>query len=190
MAKASEAFGDDIELIVYMDLDFTILKPLDELFNNDKADAYFVASGNIGSTLTNSFMAGKPGAKVFYECVEDMMIRGLRPPNWAYGKHLIVMTTTGPIMIDRIAKSGKNSYINLPGKLFMPCSSCNINCEVDDHAYLKPLKGGSWNGLDSKIYNACMCNWKPISTVLLIIIILIILLVIWYCIKYKYWYRK
>lgn len=184
MAKASEAFGDNIDVIVYMDLDFVIRKDFNDIFDNNSSEAYFVASGNVASTLTNSFMAGKPGAKVFYNCIEDMQTKGLNPPFWSYGKHFIVMSTTGPLMLNRVAKLTKEPHLTLPGTLFMPCSACNIKCDISDDCYLQPLEGGSWNGIDSKFYNTCMCNWKPLAIIIIAIVLLIFIFLIGHYMRY------
>jgi len=180
MAKAAEAFGENIEVIVYMDLDFVVRMPLDPIFDVEKAEAYFVPSGNVMQTLTNSFMAGRPGAKVFYECVQEMQDNGLNPKWYIHGKHMIVMNSTGPIMLNRIANMGKSTYLKVPPKLFMPCSACNLDCDIPEDAYLRPLEGGSWNGWDSKFYNMCMCHYDTLAPVILLIIILVILLLLYF----------
>ena len=184
MAKANDAFGDNIDVVVYMDLDFVVRRPLDVIFNTNQNNAYFVASGNVASTLTNSFMAGRPGAEVFHNCVADMQLKGLHPPFWAYGKHFIVMSTTGPLMLNRVAKATKMPYVTLPATKFMPCSACNIKCEISDDCYLQPLEGGSWNGYDSKLYNACMCNWRPLAFIVIAIILVIFIFLIGHYMRY------
>lgn len=180
MSRAAEAFGDNIEVIVYMDLDFIVRKPLDPIFDTEKAQAYFVPSGNVTQTLTNSFMGGRPGAPIFEECVKYMQEYGLKPEWYIMGKHMVVMNSTGPIMLNHVAINTKTTYLKVPTKLFIPCSICNINCTPPPDAYLKPLEGGSWNGIDSKFYNTCLCNSDILITFLIILILIIFLYLLVY----------
>ena len=158
---------------IYMDLDIELLKPLDALFTSNN-DVYLVASGNLGSSITNSFMASKPGAKLWYDVIEEMK----KPvPWWAVGKHWKVMTSTGPMMLNRVVKRRNSVYATLPTRTIMPCSVCDDVCMQPD-AYVRPLPGQSWCAFDSLLYNFVLCNWK----FLLVIIILLILLLIVYLI--------
>jgi len=164
---------------IYMDLDFEMMHPLDEFFTND-VDVYLVSSSNVGSYLTNSFMASKPGCKLWLEVIEAM-----KRPNlpWYYiGKHVNVMSVTGPVMLTHVVKKTTVVYGTLPSKLILPCSVCNINCSAKG-AYLKQLEGSSWIAYDTKIYNFFMCKWKTILCALVIILLILIVLVI-FLLKY------
>jgi mannosyltransferase OCH1-like enzyme len=154
---------------IYMDLDFEIQQDLSPLFYGNN-ELYFVASGNVGSTITNSFMASKPGNPFWLEYIEEMK----KPaPSYAWGKHFTVMGTTGPIALNRIVRSWPHVIGLLPSKTIMPCSVCSTVCEVEN-VYLKPLEGGSWNGWDSKCLNFFLCNWRPVVLVVTIILLIII----------------
>lgn len=168
---------------MYMDLDIELQHDLSSLFYDD-ADIYLVASGNIGSCITNSFMASKPRCKVWLDMIEYMK----KPLKWYHLlKHSTVMSSTGPVALNHVVKTSDTSYITLPATLLMPCSTCDIKCDVSQ-AWIKPLKGGSWNGIDSICANAVMCNWKSIVVVLVIVIIvLIVLFLMWY---YGYFEKK
>jgi len=161
---------------LYMDLDIQLVKPVDELFYVDK-DIYLVRSGNIGSVYTNAFMAAKPKQKVFLKCLDEMK-KGA--PFWAYGKHLTVMTSTGPLMFSRVVKrqqKEKLKYIELPRKLIMGCSVCEPKpCDVEN-GYCRTLQGSSWIELDSKFYIWMYCN-KEITIVISIVIIILFILVL------------
>ena len=159
---------------IYCDLDIELLHPLDDLFA-DGSSLYFVASGNIGSYITNSFMASKPGHPLWLDVIEEMK----KPlPWWCLTKHFHVMMSTGPMMLDRVVKRGHYSYMMLPSKLMMPCSVCDDICIVPD-AYVRPLMGRSWCSLDSKIFNFFLCEWRHILSVILILVIIVILFFIW-----------
>lgn len=162
---------------IYMDLDFEMKHSLDSLFTSN-TEAYLVSSGNIGSCITNSFMASKPGCKIWLDMIEAMK----KPVPWyCYGKHFEVMCSTGPIQLTHVVKKSSVVYAMLPGKLIMPCSACNIsNCKAEG-AYLKPLEGSSWITYDTKFYNFFLCNWKKVMclVIILLILMLIILFIIW-----------
>ena len=80
---------------IYMDLDFEIQHPLDDLFTSE-CDFYLVHSGNVGSYVTNSFMASKKGCKFWLDVIEEMK----KPlPFYIWGKHFEVLSSTGPLTV-------------------------------------------------------------------------------------------
>nr|QBK91542.1 MAG: glycosyltransferase [Pithovirus LCPAC302] len=165
---------------IYMDLDFEMQHSLDEFFKSD-SEVYLVSSGNIGSYITNSFMASKPRCNLWLEMIEAMKKPGL---SWYHmGKHMKVMLITGPIMLTHVIKKSKTVYSMLPGRLFMPCSTCKILTCDSSGSYLKPLEGSSWISYDTKVYNFFMCQWKKLLILLGVIILLffIFLLLHWWC---------
>lgn len=156
---------------IYMDLDIELTKPLADLFHDD-ADIYVVESGNACSVYTNSFLASKPRCKFWLDCLEEIK----KPyPCWAYGKHLKVMTKTGPLMLTRVIKRKKYDYCfaKIKKEYVMPCSVCEIKPCTKPGAYTKSLEGSSWCGWDSYIYNTCLCNWKKIVFFILIIFLIL-----------------
>ena len=167
---------------IYMDLDFIVLKPLDPLFTSNN-DLYVVSSGNVSSTITNSFMASKPKNDIWLIYIEEMKKAA---PFWSYGKHLTVMSTTGPFCFSRSIRKWDGVIGYLPSKSVMPCSVCNDACNVDN-AYLKPLKGGSWNDWSSHFLNYFLCNWRyfVVGVIIIVITILIFILLWWYG-----WYNR
>ena len=162
---------------IYMDLDFEVLKPLDEFFTSG-SDVYLVSSSNVGSYITNSFMAAKPGCELWLEVIEAMK----KPlPFYYLGKHMTVMNSTGPILLTHVVKKSKIVYGVLPSKLILPCSVCNIKCQSKG-SYLRQLEGSSWITYDTKFYNFFMCNWRKLIFVIVLIglLIFIILLINWF----------
>jgi len=161
---------------IYIDLDFEVQYPLDELFIND-IEVYFVTSSNLSSYLTNSIMASKPGCKLWLDVIEAMK----KPlPYYCIGKHFTVMNSTGPVMLTHTVRRSKIVYGMLPVKLVLPCSVCNITCRTEG-AYLRQLEGSSWITYDTKFYNFFMCNYKQllIAVGLIILVVLIALLFHW-----------
>ena len=154
---------------IYMDLDFEILYPLDELFTSD-AQVYLVKSGNVGSYHTNSFMASKPGCKLWLEVIEEMK----KPlPFYIVGKHFTTMSSSGPLMLSRVVNKTGTVVSNLPAKYIMPCNVCNINCSTCE-SYLKPLEGSSWTAWDTTFLNFWLCNWKKVVSFLFLLLLLLL----------------
>jgi len=161
---------------LYIDMDFEILNPLDELFVSDN-EVYLVKSGNVSSCYTNSFMASKPKCKFWLEVIEEMK----KPlPFYIIGKHFTVMCSTGPLMLSRVAKRTSTVIGVTPSKYIMPCNICNINCSTCD-SYLRPLEGSSWTGWDTKFFNFWMCYWKVV--IIFLISFLLLLLIAWIIFK-------
>lgn len=152
---------------LYMDLDFEILAPLDNLFSNG-SEIFLVCSGNVASSYTNSFMASKPKCKFWLEVLEEMK----KPLPWyAYiSKHWLIMNSTGPLMLSRVVRNTTSVISLLPRKLIMPCSVCNLDCDTSQ-AYLKPLQGSSWISYDTIFYNFFLCYWKQLLWSLVILLI-------------------
>lgn len=164
---------------LYMDLDMQLLKPLDPLFTQHDG-LHLVGSGNLGSYITNSFMASPPKHPFWLEVIEEMKVP---VPWWCMGKHWTVMNSTGPIMLNRVAKRSHHVYAALPASQIMPCSVCDSVCRAPQ-AYLKPLEGSSWIAFDTTVYNFFLCNWK---TIVVITIIITILICVYLMARYMKW---
>lgn len=169
---------------MYLDLDIQLQHDLSSLFY-DEAKLYLVASGNIGSCITNSFMASKPKCKIWLRMIEYMK-RDLS--FYHVFKHSTVMASTGPVALNHVVKSSDVSYINLPTSLMMPCSVCDLAHCDSSQAWIKPLEGSSWISYDSQVLNMCMCNWRAILVIIaLVIIVLVVIFILWY---FDLWKRK
>jgi len=164
---------------IYMDLDFEVMEPIDRFFISD-IDVYLVHSSNVGSYLTNSFMASKPKCKLWLDVIETM-----KKPNLSWyhmGRHMCVMNVTGPVMLTHAVIKSKVVYATLPTKLFLPCSICNIgNKDINKGAALKQLEGSSWVTYDTKFYNFFLCNWKHLVVAVILLLLILILFLILRC---------
>lgn len=164
---------------VYMDLDYEILEPLDILFSTG-GDLYLAASSNIPSSLTNSFMASRPRHQFWLDVIEAIKCECDNPTWWAMGKHLRVMMSTGPGIVNRVARSGKHIYTVIPPDLLSPENLCQATGKV---GMMRPLRGCSWGSWDTQLYNFCFCDpW--LAVVVLCVIVLVTVLIIWYLIVY------
>lgn len=157
---------------IYMDLDFEVQQDLSELFKGS-SEVYLVASGNVSSVYTNSFMASQPRSKFWLEVIEEMK----KPLDFWSGllKHFVIMCQSGPLMLSRVARRTNTVIGVLPRSRVMPCSICNLDCSTCE-AYLKPLEGSSWISYDTKFLNFWLCHWKKVI-VFLILLILIVLII-------------
>jgi mannosyltransferase OCH1-like enzyme len=156
---------------VYLDLDYQALKPFGSIILENGKEVGFIKSGNV-NCITNSFLCSHKGANFWLECIEEMK----KPYKWWHvTKHLKIMCSTGPLMIDKVYKENKDKSQLL--EITVPCSVCNIdNCEYNKKYYLRGIRGDSWHSWDSYMINIIHCNKKSIIYILLIIILTIIII--------------
>lgn len=155
---------------VYLDLDIVITRRLDSFFTSD-APFYLVHSGNVGSYYTNALMASQAGCSFWLECLEEMK----KPPQpYWIGRHFLVMNTTGPMMLTRVA--GRTTYVfgHLPVKPLIPCSLCDLPCQRPSDAYAYAIPGSSWVTWDTVVYTFFFCHWKGVLMLLSVLVILVI----------------
>jgi len=173
----------------YLDCDFVVrrrldsvvrgypdgIRSLDQPVKNSYMEysLFVVPSGNIGSYYTNSVMASQPGHPFWLEYLAEMTQPA---PVWAWGKHFEVMTTTGPMALTRALRKTRHGINLLPATLMMPCDSCHVDdpSAVSPHAVLTPLRGASWNGADSRLYNLALCHWRQIAAFVSLLVLLIV----------------
>lgn len=154
---------------IYIDCDFELQKSLEPLFDSGSS-LYFIKSHNVGKYLTNSFMASVPNHPFLDQYLNEMV----KPaPIWAFGKHLHVMQTTGPMALTRSVNIYKPIFSLLPQQQIIPCSICEIGRCMAPSAYIKTLPGQSWNSWDSLLYNYIFCNYKEIIIYIFISILII-----------------
>ena len=128
---------------LYVDLDYHVLRPFDHLLEND-ASLILLHSGNITWVLTNSIIAARPRQCVFLSIISQGLYGKL--PWFAHGKHMHVMFSTGPMAFHHEIVNSKTAYTVLPRNLFLP------RAEGEDN-YMKILPGGTWNNIDSFVFN-------------------------------------
>lgn len=153
---------------VYADLDIEFISPIDNLFvnvnnENDPNIVYLLkAPKNFAGHYTNFFMASTPRNPfwlvVLRECLEP-----LAP--WVRLPHNIISEQTGLACLSRAVKkalqTNQSKIITLPFHNLVPCDICSDTSEYvkKPFYYTKFLKGGSWNGLDTFIFNSFFCNF-------------------------------
>jgi len=153
---------------IYLDLDYICNKSFDDL--SLQKEVGLVYSNNV-KIFTNSVLISQKGSEFWLKCIEQIK----KPLPWykKFTKHLEIMNSTGPMMINNIAKKYP-MYIEILFNITVKCDVCNINiCVKDNQYYLTPIEGQTWNSWDTLLLNKIYCNK---NTVLLIIIILTIII--------------
>jgi len=173
---------------VYSDLDIEFIAPIDDLFytydskskvsqglgqekedqaeeeaeTETEAKVYLLkAPQNFAGHYTNFFMASTARNPfwliVLRECIEKL-------PPWVILPHNIISEQTGLACISRAVKKAKSenqmTIEILPFKNLVPCDVCSTASEYErrPYYYTKFLKGGSWNGFDTLLFNSVLCN--------------------------------
>lgn len=156
---------------LYLDCDFELLAPIDELFLEDDFDLFLLASSNRPDVITNGFIAAKPGNKVFLEMIEEMK----KPPGLAgIERHLLVMNTTGPLAFNRVVRRLSPSFKLLPSPKVNPYTICETEYNKPG-ALMRPLEGSSWVGGAAIAYQWCYCQANYLLIIGVIIGLLIVL---------------
>ena len=157
---------------IYLDMDIVCKKDLNELLNYD---LILAKSYNVESSFTNSFFMIIPNHPFFKYCI-DSLPESINKYQY-FGKHLHVMTSTGPLFLNNmIKKYGEinNMYILTNNDFAGDCTVCNENKCIGG-TYFSHIHGKSWNEIDSSIYNFLLCNKiKLISIIILGVIFYII----------------
>jgi mannosyltransferase OCH1-like enzyme len=162
----------------YVDMDYYCNRPLSEAREIYKNDIYFVQSPNnvVGQDddhISNSLMYSVPGHNYWKQVMLELEQCQKTP--YYYSKHLAVMFSTGPGILNRIYSKYKYRYKvkSLPWKLFHPYGikddkrSLNSNPEV----FATHIGKGSWEEKDSKFLLCWVREWKIVLFTALILII-------------------
>ena len=157
---------------IYLDLDYICNHSFNELIFEKPLGLN--KSINQSWSFTNSIMISSvKNHPIWLECLRQMK---KKTPFFIRGKHLKVMTSTGPIMLTRSVKKYKQDIQILD--IIQQCNVCmlkqNKQCNIDRNYILTPIEGSSWLESDSKFYIWLFCNKKKIKQILYILIIIII----------------
>ena len=156
---------------IYSDIDLEPAKSLNTLLKkhcNKKCKLYKSSNSDL---LTNDFMISKPKnifwKKIFNELILNYNFSSL-------SKHLTVMYTTGPLLLDnayeKFKKKKKNIYI-INTKYINNCDISIPKPAKNKEAYLIRYDGNSWHGIDSTIINFFYKNYIIILVIILTFIL-------------------
>lgn len=165
---------------IYSDLDIVPLKNVTDSLEA-RSEIYLVPSSNNSSWFTNSLMVSKPGCK-FWNFMIQRMIK--EKPIWAIGKHLTVMSTTGPGALTDVISEYPGTICRLSNR-WNPNGVHEIGLNKDIDPIVKNIKGQSWNSIDSEIINFVYINRVFIIFLVLLIIVILIYLLYRYSHKVK-----
>jgi mannosyltransferase OCH1-like enzyme len=167
---------------IYMDLDYEIIKPIDDLFRIVISNLYLTPGPGSGivNIITNSFMASTPKCEFWLKCLEEIKNHTCRP--WYYSRHFYILQSTGPMMVQRVFDKYTLPIAVIPRQIIHSCDICHNVCVKN--TYLKALGGDSWHDWDSTIINWVACNPSK-CTLIIIILLLVILCLVWYLLKNK-----
>lgn len=152
---------------IYLDLDYMCNKSFDDITLNREIG--LTLSGNTKNIFTNSVLISQKGSQFWLLVLQEM--QKSIPKYKKISKHLEIMNTTGPLMLNRVAHK-HITYIETFTNLQVPCNSCVKICDVDNNYYLTPIEGKSWNSWDSNLLNFIMCNKEIIILIIILFITL------------------
>lgn len=160
---------------LYADMDYYCNKPWDDVLSVYKNDIYLVETPNrIGNDthISNSLMYSRAG-HVFWNKLFIELEQSQNAPIY-YGRHMTIMFTTGPGILNRIYNRYKLGYHlgYYPHKLFHPYG---LNSEIitlnKPDIYAIHIGKGSWESNDSKILIFIYQDYKIILSISLLMIL-------------------
>jgi inositol phosphorylceramide mannosyltransferase catalytic subunit len=164
---------------IYVDMDMACKKPIDDLFYK-RSDVYLLRTPNTG-IITNCFMASKAGSNFWLHVIQMMIERAKDPSTLWVTKHVEIMNTTGPAMLqaayDDYISTGnpRVTFTFLPRPYLFP-DECNVcapkPCTTAD-SYVTILQGSSWCGGDTEIMTTFYCHYREVIVILMLGLILI-----------------
>lgn len=165
----------------YADMDYFCNRPLDEVHAEYPNDIYLVQTPNgvaiqDDEYVSNSLMYSKHNHP-FWKRVLLELEKNQEIPYY-YTKHLAVMFSTGPAILNRIYLKAKYKYKvkSLPWKLFHPYGikddfrTTNLGSEI----FTAHISKGMWSGKDTFFLNTLLRDWKIILFIILILFIPVI----------------
>lgn len=161
---------------LYADMDYYCNKGWDEVIKKYPYDLYLVQTPNsYKHNVSNSLMYSKP-KHMFWKHV--FLELELKKDNNYYTRHLTIIFTTGPGILNNVFDRKKYRY-NLqsyPYKLFHPYGIGDIKLELKNNNsyYAIHLGKGSWEKKDSKLLLFFYKEWRIVIVILFILVIPII----------------
>lgn len=158
----------------YIDMDYFCNRPLDEARERFTNDIYFVQSPNSfmqdEDHISNSMMFSVKNHPFWKQVMLELEKNQTTP--YYYTKHLAVMFTTGPGILNRIYSKYKYKYKvkSLPWKLFHPfgIKDEKMSLTGNKDVYCVHVGKGSWENKDSKILLFFARSWGIIIFIILI----------------------
>lgn len=166
----------------YVDMDYYCCKPFDQVLEKYQDDLYFVQSPNSfmqeSDHISNSLMYSVKGHCFWKKLLIELEKHQTCP--MYYPKHLQVMFTTGPGILNRIYSKYKYTYKlkSYPWRLFHPYGITDDKLSlIRDDVYAIHIGKGSWESKDSKFLLTIVREWK--ICLFVICVYLLYILILW-----------
>jgi inositol phosphorylceramide mannosyltransferase catalytic subunit len=169
----------------YIDMDYFCNRSLNEVHETFKGSLYLVETPNYivqdYDCISNSLMYSIPGHPFWKELMITLEKNSKSP--YYYTKHLAVMTTTGPVILNRTYQKSKYKYSNglkirsLPYQLFHPygIQDEKLSLIKNKKIYAIHIGKGSWENGDSKFLIFFVREWKLMMFLVCLLILSYIL---------------
>jgi mannosyltransferase OCH1-like enzyme len=161
---------------MYVDMDYECIQSFDLVFEKYKGDFYLVETPNkLGSDIhiSNSLMYSKPN-HIFWKKLFIELEKSQEVPIY-YGKHLTVMFSTGPSIVNRVFNKYKFLYKleYFPYQYFHPNGLTSTISSINDKnkIYAIHKSHGSWESEDSKFLIFLYQEMKIIIYIFLLLFI-------------------
>jgi mannosyltransferase OCH1-like enzyme len=167
----------------YADMDYYCNRPVDEALKEYQGDILLTQTPNtvIGQNedhVSNSLIYSIPNQPFWRQFMLDLE-RNQKMPYY-YSKHITVMFTTGPGILNRVYSRYKYKYKikSLPWKLFHPYGikddirSVNLSPDI----FTAHVSKGLWSGKDTLFFNTIIRDWKLLLFIIIVLLIPIIFL--------------
>lgn len=168
---------------LYADMDFMCVRPWNQVLIDYPSDLYIVETPNKMNSemihVSNSLMYAGVKGHSYWKYVFIEMVKNQEPPGY-YGRHLTIMYSTGPCIINRVFRRyEKELNLNFyPYKLFHPFGLIkeeDVN-KSGEKIYAYHLGKGSWEQGDSKFLIFLYVNYKIVFFFIFIFILKFVIL--------------
>ena len=160
---------------VYIDMDIKCNKKFKKFL---EYDIVLARSLHIGDLKTNSFFMTVPNHPFFKYCIDGLSKHKVKFRY--FGKHLHVMSTTGPIFLtERFKEYGDipNLYVLTKEEFAGDCNVCNDKTCTGGE-YFTHIPGNSWHEVDSTIYNFVFCYQKILIYLAVVVALFVCFLIL------------
>uniref|UniRef100_A0A6C0EQK2 Glycosyltransferase n=1 Tax=viral metagenome TaxID=1070528 RepID=A0A6C0EQK2_9ZZZZ len=163
---------------LYADMDYYCNRPFDEALKKFNGDIYIVETPNTipgvnATQVSNSLMYSKP-KHPFWKILMIELEKNQVMPVY-YTKHLTVMFTTGPSIVNRVYVKNKLRFRlkSFPSKLFHPygITSELRTTKLPSTIYAAHISKSSWATKDTVFLNTIVSEWPALLLVLTIAIV-------------------
>jgi mannosyltransferase OCH1-like enzyme len=167
----------------YVDMDYICNCNIDNILKKYNNEIYFVQTPNTvffqnEDHISNSLMYSRNRNNIFWKVLMIQLEKYCKTPSY-YSKHLAVMYSTGPGILNRLYLKYKYMYKlkSFPYINFQPYGiKDNIrSINLPSHIYMAHMNRGSWEESDSKFFIAFVREWKILVFILLVIIFFVLL---------------